>query len=100
MTDFLLVGTRRADRGELSPASAARDLLAMTTWHGWLRRWGLLRAFAVATEPWPVLRACLVVRASNRAAAEELATGWGCLGGYDVAVLALTDTASRNPAQP
>jgi hypothetical protein len=95
MTDFLLLGARQPDRCELSPARAAGDLVAMTRWQGCLRRWGLLRAFAVPGEQHQAVRACLVVRAHDEAAAADLAAGWGRLGGYDVAVLALTEVPDR-----
>jgi hypothetical protein len=95
MSEFLLVGTRQAAPGELSPACAARDLIALAAWHGWLRRWGLLRSFAVRREDRAVPGACLVVQVSGPAAAERLAAGWERLAGCEVAVLQLVEAAGR-----
>jgi hypothetical protein len=96
---FLLAGTRpaRADppgspgsAGELALAAAAHQVVAAAAWYGWLRRWGLLLSFGLAGDPVADVRACLVVLASDDAAAERLAAGWGAVSGYRVAVLALT----------
>jgi len=46
VSEFLLLGIRPVAQGELSPAHAARDLVALAAWHRCLRRWGLLRSFA------------------------------------------------------
>jgi hypothetical protein len=92
MTPFLLAGTRPPRPGELSPAGAAHDLVAMARWHGWLRRWGLLLWFGLAGEPVAELRACLVVAASDGQAARRLAAGWGDVSGYRVMVLPLAGT--------
>ena len=89
MTRFLLAGTRPPGRGELSLAAAAHDLVARASWHGWLRRWGLLLSFGLPRDPAAELRACLIVLASNDQAAERLAEGWKIVTGYQVAVLPL-----------
>jgi hypothetical protein len=94
VSEFLLLGTRTASPPELSPARAARDLAALAAWHRWLRRWGLLRCYAVR-PPWLAgPRVCLVVRAATPAAARRLAAGWGQAGGYQVTVMKLCDGAA------
>jgi hypothetical protein len=94
VSEFLLLGMRGAGPGEVSPVGAARDLTALTAWLGWLRRWGLLRAFA-AMPPGPTApRACLVVRTSGPAAARSLATALERLGGYNVTVLPLVSAVA------
>jgi hypothetical protein len=90
VSEFLLLGNRPPVAGEISPACAARDLVALADWHRWLRRWGLLRAFALPRDPGSGLRACLVVRASGDGAAHRVAEGWGRLSGYQVTVLPLS----------
>jgi hypothetical protein len=96
MTQFLLAGSRPPRPGNLSEpselalAAAAHRVVAAATWHGWLRRWGLLLSFGLARDPVAELRACLVVLASDNQAAERLAAGWGTVSGYRVAVLPLT----------
>jgi len=92
MTRFLLAGTRPAlaSSGELALAAAAHRVVEAAAWHGWLRRWGLLLSFGLPRDPGAVLRACLVVAASDEQAAERLAAGWAAVGGYRVAVLPLT----------
>lgn len=92
MSDFLLLGIRPVAPGELSPAGVARDLVALAAWQRCLRRWGLLRSFAVGHQG-PGPGACLVVRVSSPAAAWRLAAGWERLAGYDVTVLPLVDAA-------
>ncbi len=107
---FLLAGTRpaRSDQpgspgsadtagsaGELALAAAAHRVVAAADWYGWLRRWGLLLSFGLAGDPVAEVRACLVVLASDDAAAERLAAGWGAVSGYRVAVLALTGEDAR-----
>ena len=91
MNEFLLLGTRPPACGEMSPARAARDMAAVTAWHRWLRRWGLLRAFSLPHDRSADLRACLVVWASGPAAAQRLGAGWGHVTGYQVTVLPLLD---------
>jgi hypothetical protein len=93
MSDFLLLGARQPSLAttETSPRLAARDVVALTTWHQHLRRWGLLRAFALPHDPVGGLRACLVVRASGHRAASRLAEEWQRRSGYQVAVLPLCD---------
>jgi hypothetical protein len=94
VSEFLLLGTRPAPPPEMSPARAARDLATLAAWHRWLRRWGLLRSYAVR-PPWLAgPRVCLVVRAAGPAAAARLAAGWGQAGGYQVTVLRLCDAAT------
>jgi hypothetical protein len=95
VSEFLLLGIRPVVPGELSPARAARDLAALAAWHRCLRRWGLLRSFAVGHQGRAGSGACLVVRVSSPAAAGRLAAGWERLAGYDVTVLPLVDTAGR-----
>jgi len=95
VSDFLLLGIRPVVPGELSPARAARDLAALTAWHRCLRRWGLLRSFAVGHQGQAGPGTCLVVRVSGPAAARRLAAGWERLAGYEVTVLPLVDTAGR-----
>ena len=71
MSEFLLLGTRLAPSPELSPARAARDLTTLAAWHRWLRRWGLLRSYAVQ-PPWLAgPRVFLIVRATGPAAARS-----------------------------
>jgi len=91
VNEFLLLGTRPPVPGETSPARAAHDMAAVTAWHRWLRRWGLLRAFSLPQDLAAELRACLVVRASGPAAAQRLGAGWGRVTGYQVTVLPLLD---------
>jgi len=93
MSDFLLLGARQPGMAtaEISPRLAARDVVALTTWHQHLRRWGLLRAFALPQDPVGGLRACLIVRASGHRAARRLAEEWQRRSGYQVAVLPLCD---------
>jgi hypothetical protein len=95
VSEFLLLGIRPVAPGELSPARAAGDLVALTAWHRCLRRWGLLRSFAVGQHSRSGPGACLIVRVSDPAAAWRLAAGWERLAGYDVAVLPLVDAADR-----
>ena len=98
MTRFLLAGSAgpggpagpAGPGGELGLAAAAHRVVAAARWYGWLRRWGLLLSFGLARDPVAEVRACLVVLASDDAAAERLAAGWGLVSGYRVAVLALT----------
>jgi hypothetical protein len=78
----------------MSPARAARELATLADWHRWLRRWGLLRFYAVR-PPWLAgPRVCLIVRAAGPAAARRLAAGWEQAGGYQVTVLQLRDGAA------
>jgi hypothetical protein len=95
VSEFLLLGIRPVLPGELSPARAARDLVALAAWHRCLRRWGLLRSFAVGHQGPAGPGACLIVRVSGPAAAWRLAAGWERLAGYDVTVLPLFDAAGR-----
>ena len=107
MTRFLLAGTPGSggsggsggllgsggsggSGGEVGLAAAAHRVVAAAAWYGWLRRWGLLLSFGLARDPAAEVRACLVVLASDDAAAERLAAGWELVSGYRVAVLALT----------
>jgi hypothetical protein len=90
MSEFLLLGTRPPMYGEISLDGASHDLVALTTWHRWLRRWGVLRAFALSRDPGAELQVCLVVQASGHVAAWRLAAGWGHVGGYRVSVLPLS----------
>ena len=91
MNEFLLLGNRPPASGETSPARAAHDMAAVAAWHRWLRRWGLLRAFSLPHDRSADLRACLVVWASEPAAAQRLGAGWGRVTGYQVTVLPLLD---------
>lgn len=93
MTAFLLVGTRVPGGAERSPAMAARAAAALMTWLQGLRRWGLLRSFALpdAAAGAPVL--CLIVQVSGQAAAQQLAARWEWLGGYHVTVLEVQEAA-------
>ena len=91
MNEFLLLGKRPPASGETSPARAAHDMAAVAAWHRWLRRWGLLRAFSLPHDRSADLRACLVVWASEPAAAQRLGAGWGRVTGYQVTVLPLLD---------
>jgi hypothetical protein len=95
VSEFLLLGLRPVVPGELSPARAARDLVALAAWQRCLRRWGLLRSFAVGSEGRAGPGTCLVVRVSGPAAAWRLAAGWERLAGYDVTVLPLVDAAGQ-----
>jgi len=100
MSEFLLLGARRPGTAETSPALAARDVAALSTWHQQLRRWGLLRAFALPQDSPGGLRACLIVRASGQPAASWLAEEWERRSGYQVAVLPLSDVGQpREPAR-
>ncbi len=100
MTAFLLVGSRRPGCAERSPAMAARDAAALTTWHQELRRWGLVRSIAIPDKDAPAGETllCLILQVSGAEAAERLATRWGRLGGYKVTVLALHDATGRRRA--
>ncbi|HYS32675.1 MAG TPA: hypothetical protein VEM58_10485 [Streptosporangiaceae bacterium] len=93
MSEFLLLGARPPGGGETSPRRAAHDVAALTVWHEQLRRWGLLRAFAVPPDSATGLRACLVIRASGHAAADRLAGEWERRSGYRVTVLRLSTAA-------
>lgn len=101
MTQFLLAGTRPAAGSTAEPglAAAARQVLSAASWHGWLRRWGLLAGYGVASNPADELRACLIVRASDNYGAERLAQAWQRVTGYRVAVLSLTGEESE-PVEP
>jgi hypothetical protein len=91
VSEFLLLGMRPEVPCEVSPARAARDLAALTAWHGWLRRWGLLRSYAVR-PPWLAgPRVLLLVRATRPAAARRLAASWERAGGYQVTIVPLCD---------
>jgi hypothetical protein len=91
MSDFVLVGTRPAVSPELSPVLVARELVALAAWHGSLRRWGLLRSYALR-PPWLAGHwVLLIVRAAGPAAATRLAAGWRQAGGYEVTVVPLCD---------
>ena len=94
MSEFLLLGIRPPAPGEASLGGVARDLMALATWHGWLRRWGLLRSFGLPRDPAGELRACLVIRASGQPAAERLAAGWGLVSGYRVTLVPLSGGAA------
>ena len=94
MSEFLLVGTRPTAPGELPLAVAAHHVVALAAWHGWLRRWGLLRSFGLPADPGAELRACLLVRATGDEAARRLAAGWGRESGYRVTVLPLLRAAA------
>jgi hypothetical protein len=93
MSEFLLLGARPPRTGELSPGRAAHDVAALAAWHRWLRRWGLLRSFALPHDSMVELRACLIVQASGYPAAKRLAEGWGRMSGYQVTVLPLRSAA-------
>jgi hypothetical protein len=70
--------------------------MALASWHGWLRRWGLLRSFGLPQDPAGEPRACLVIQASGQPAAERLAAGWGEVSGYRVTLVPLScGTAGR-----
>jgi hypothetical protein len=90
VSEFLLLGTRPPAPGEASLGGVARDVMALATWHGWLRRWGLLRSFGLPQDPADELRACLVIRASGQPAAEWLAAGWVQVSGYQVTLVPLS----------
>ena len=94
MSEFLLLGIRPQTDREVSPAGLARDVAAAAAWHRWLRRWGVLRSFALPREPVADLRACLIIQASCQAAATRLASGWGRVSGYRVTVTQLCDAAA------
>jgi hypothetical protein len=93
MSDFLLLGARQPGSAETSPRLAARDMAALTAWHQHLRRWGLLRAFALPQDPASGLRACLVIRVSGQLAASRLALEWRRRSGYEVSVVPLCDAS-------
>ena len=96
MSEFLLLGTRPSAAGEASLGGVARDVMTLAAWHGWLRRWGLLRSSGLPRDPAGELRACLVIRASGQPAAERLAAGWGQVSGYRVTLVPLSrPTAGR-----
>lgn len=100
VNEFLLVATRPSAPAEMSLAAAADSLAAVTAWQRWLRRWGLLRSFALPAGPVAGLRACLVVWASGDGAAERLAAGWAQVSGYRVLVMPLADVAAGSGARP
>jgi hypothetical protein len=95
MSEFLLLGARQPGSAETSPRLAAHSMAALTTWHQHLRRWGLLRAFALPRDSPSGLRVCLVIRASGQLAASRLADEWRRRSGYQVSVVPLFD-ASRD----
>jgi len=95
MSAYLLAGMRRPLDAELTLAVAARDVVAQTLWHGWLRRWGLLESFALPRDPATEPRACLVIRATGEDAAARIAGEWERVSGYRVAVLALSNPTAR-----
>ena len=100
MSEFLLVGVRPVPSPEVSPAKAARDLTTLAAWHRWLRRWGLLRSYAVRPPGLAGPPVCLIVRATGPAAARRLAAGWEQAGGYQVTVMPLCDaTAAEGQAR-
>jgi hypothetical protein len=100
MSEFLLLGIRPPAPGEASLGGVARDVMALATWLGWLRRWGLLRSFGLPRDPADELRACLVIRASRHPAAERLAAGWEQASGYQVTLVPLScGTAGRGGTQ-
>ena len=90
MSEFLLLGIRSSAPGEASMSGVAHGVVALAAWHRWLRRWGLLRSFGLPQDPAGELRACLVIRASGRPAAERLAAGWGQVSGYQVTLVPLS----------
>jgi hypothetical protein len=90
VSEFLLLGARPPAPDEASLGGIARDVMAQTAWHWWLRRWGLLRSFGLPQDPAGELRACLVIRASGQPAAERLAAGWGQVSGYRVTLVPLS----------
>jgi hypothetical protein len=94
MSEFLLLGIRPQMDREVSPVGLARDVAAAAAWHRWLRRWGVLRSFALPGEPVADLRACLIIQASGPAAATRVAAGWGRVSGYRVTVTQLCDAAA------
>jgi hypothetical protein len=87
MSEFLLLAVRPPGDTEMSLRRVAHDVVASAAWHGLLRRWGLLRSFALPEESVAGLRACLLVRATGQVAAARLAAGWGSVSGYQVTVL-------------
>lgn len=95
MSEYLLLGIRPGKDREVSPASVACEVAAAAAWHTWLRRWGLLRSFALPPEPVADLRACLIIQASGQAAATRLASGWRRVSGYRVTVTQLCDAAAH-----
>lgn len=99
MSSFLLVGSQPPAGPERSPALAARDAAALTTWHQGLRCWGLVRSIAV--PDYQNARAdqtlqCLILEVSGAEAAERLVERWERLGGCLVTVLALRDATGDN----
>jgi len=94
MSEYLLLGIRPQTDREVSPTSLACQVAAATAWHRWLRRWGVLRSFALPREPVADLRACLIIQASGQLAATRLASAWGSVSGYRVTVNQLCDPAS------
>src|SRR5215469_4627378 len=93
MSEFLLLGKRSPACYEVSPAHVAANVAAAASWHRWMRRWGLLRSFALL-EPRTGLRACLIVQASGLAAASRLASSWSTVSGYRVTVTPLCTGAA------
>jgi hypothetical protein len=87
MSEFLLLGARPPGAGEVSLSRAAHDVMALAAWQRWLRRWGLLRSFALPQDTVTQVRACLMVQASGEVAAERLAARWAQMSGYHVTVL-------------
>jgi len=100
MSEFLLLGVRPPRPGELGLSKAAHDVVALTGWHHLLRRWGLLRSFALPDEPVAGLRACLLIHATEQGAAAALAAGWSRLSGYEVTVLPMAGVPAVVRAQP
>ena len=100
MSEFLLLGARQPGSAETSPRLAARDMAALTTWHQHLRRWGLLRAFALPQDSASGLRVCLVIRASGQLAASRLAEEWRRRSGYEVSVVPLCEAGQGSGIRP
>jgi hypothetical protein len=94
MSEFLLLGMRPQRDREVSPAGLACDVAAAAAWHRWLRRWGVLRSFALPCGPVADLRACLIIDASGQVAATRMASGWGRVSGYRVTVTQLCDAVA------
>lgn len=93
MSAFLLLGTRPPDAREASPPAIARDLVAAVAWCRTLRQWGLLHGFAIGPDAVTGVRSGLIVLASGRAVAEQLASDWGKASGCQVSVTRLCITA-------
>jgi hypothetical protein len=91
---FLLVVTRAEPVGDLSAAAVGALTGRLVVWVAALRRWRLLHAVAIDMAPDPgAVRGCLLVTASDLAAAYGLAASCPLGAGGAIAVLPVREAA-------